>query len=362
MVKFQTFLIAFLTGAILLSSNAAQSAPPVQKSLFISVLQDPPVLSDRVAIEALVTRAKHDGYHTLFMQVYRANEAWFPSKNARNTSYERCLKSVGEDPLALLIRLAHAEGIEVHAWLNLLSLSADAKAPILEKYGPSVLTRNTNAKKKMDDYRVDRQFFLEPGDARVVQILSDIVGELVTAYPALDGIQFDYIRYPDVMPSYGHTESNLEAFRQATGKSFPDEQDPDWRKWKRDRVTALVKKLRDTARALHPGIQVSTTGLMPYVRAREEAFQDWKEWASTGLVDFVTLMGYTDDMKQFEKYLKDAQTQLPGLEKANVAVAAYKLTERPELYGREWDLCEASSPRSCVALDYASLLQFKNVH
>ena len=361
MVKIQSFLIAAVIGILLLSSNSAQSAA-AHDSLFVSVLQDPPVLSDRVAIEALVARAKHDGYRTLFMQVYRANEAWFPSKNARNTSYERCLKSVGEDPLALLIRLAHAEGIEVHAWMNLLSLSADDKAPILEKYGPSVLTRNTNAKKKMDDYRVDRQFFLEPGDPRVSRMLSDIISEVVTAYPALDGVQFDYIRYPDVAPAYGHTETNLEGFRQATGKSFPDEQDPDWRKWKRDRVTELVKKLRDTARAIHPGIQVSTTGLMPYARAREEAFQDWKEWADSGLVDFVTLMGYTDDMKQFEKYLKDAETQLPGLAKVNFAVAAYKLVKAPEMYSRQWDLCEASSSRSCVALDYESLLQFKHVH
>ena len=99
---------------------------------------------------------------------------------------------------------------------------------------------------------------------------------------------------------------------------------------------------------------------MPYVRAREEAFQDWREWVDSGLIDFVTLMGYTDDMKQFEKYLKDAETQLPGLKRVNFAIAAYKLIELPEIFDREWDLCEASSIRSCVALDYGSLLQFKN--
>jgi uncharacterized lipoprotein YddW (UPF0748 family) len=118
-----------------------------------------------------------------------------------------------------------------------------------------------------------------------------------------------------------------------------------------------VRKLKGTARAIHPGIQVSTTGLMPYVRAREEAFQDWREWVRTGLVDFVTLMCYSDDVKQFEKYLKDAQTQLPGLDKVNLAVAAYKLVKAPAVYRREWDLCEASPARSCAALDYESLLQ-----
>ena len=188
--------------------------------------------------------------------------------------------------------------------------------------------------------------------------LSEIVAELVTAYPKLDGVQFDYIRYPDVAPAYGHTIENLERFYKATGKTLPDEQDADWRKWKREQVTSLVRRLKDTARAIRPGIQVSTTGLMPYIRAREESFQDWREWVETGLVDFVTLMCYSDDVKQFEKYLKDAEKQLPGLRKVNIAVAAYKLVRAPEIYEVEWDVCEASSARSCVALDYGSLLQF----
>ena len=352
------FLVLFFLLSADQALHAAENVPGSHKGLFVSVLQEPPVLSDRKAIEALVESAKRDGYKVLFVQVYRANEAWFPSKNARNTSYEQNLKIVGEDPLAFLIKQAHASGIEVHAWLNLLSLSADGKAPILEKYGPSILTRNVSDKKTLEDYRVDRQYFLEPGDTRVSWTLARIVSELVSAYPELDGLQFDYIRYPDVAPAYGHTKENLGRFRKATGKTDPDEKDVDWRKWKRDQVTALVHKLKNTARAIHPGIQVSTTGLMPYVRAREEAFQDWREWVDTGLADFVTLMCYSDDVKQFEKYLKDAESQLPGLEKVNFAVGAYKLVKAPEVYEQEWEICEASSTRSCVALDYGSLLQF----
>jgi uncharacterized lipoprotein YddW (UPF0748 family) len=166
--------------------GSAESAPPAPKGLFVSVLQEPPVLSDRQAIEELVENARRDGYKVLFVQVYRANEAWFPSEYARNTSYEQSVKKVGEDPLALLIRRAHASGLEVHAWLNLLSLSADGKAPILQKYGPSILTRNISAKKTLDDYRVDRQYFLEPGDTRVSRTHSKIVAELVGADPELD--------------------------------------------------------------------------------------------------------------------------------------------------------------------------------
>jgi uncharacterized lipoprotein YddW (UPF0748 family) len=342
---------AALAALLFFIPKPAFSGQAVSQGLFVSILQEPQVLSDRREIERLVERAKQDHYEVLFVQVYRANEAWFKSRNARTTSYRKSLETVGEDPLALLIRRAHASGIQVHAWMNLLSLGADGKAPILEKYGPSILTRNTREKKTLEDYRVDGQYFLEPGDPRVSGTLSRILGELVTAYPELDGVQFDYIRYPDVQPAYGHTRVNLERYRKTTGATSTDELDPRWRKWKRDQVTALVRKLRAKALSLHPGLQVSTTGLMPYVRAREEAFQDWKEWVNTGLADFVTLMCYSRDNEQFEKYLSDAKRQLPGLQKVNVAVGAYKLADLPAVFAHQWDRCRMIGSHTCVELD-----------
>lgn len=330
---------AFFLSFLFLAASAT-GAPGAEKGLFVSVLQKNPALSSKRSVEKLIATAKKENYKVLFVQVYRANQAWFPSRHAENKPGE----------LAYLVRRAHEEGLQAHAWLNLLSLSANERAPLLQKYGPSILTRNTAPKKTLADYKIDNQYFLEPGDPRVSQALSDILTELITAYPKLDGIQLDYIRYPDVKPSYGHTELNLARYRKAGGKSS-DEQDPTWRKWKRDQVTALARRLRDKARSVRPGIQFSTTGLMPYPRAREEAFQDWKEWTDTGLADFVTLMAYTDDMKQFQRYIVDAKNRLPGLAKTNIAVGAYKLKDRPEDFARQWALCEASGARSCVKLE-----------
>jgi len=89
---------------------------------------DPPTLSSRADMESLVHFAKKAKVRILFVQIYRANQAWFPSKVGDTGSYKVALQGLGEDPFAFLIREAHHAGIEVHAWLNLLSLSTNENA------------------------------------------------------------------------------------------------------------------------------------------------------------------------------------------------------------------------------------------
>lgn len=331
-------------------------AEQTPRSIFVSVIQEPAVLESRDAIRRLVGFAKESGAKTLFVQVYRSNKSWFPSEVADDRPYRDCLEKVGEDPFALLLREAHAEGIEVHAWMNLMSLSANAAAPILRKYGPEILTRNVEPKKTIGDYKIDNQFFLEPGDPRVVEETAKAVTEVVTRYPELDGVQFDYIRYPDWHPWYGHTEVNERRFREATGFSGTiSESDSAWRDWKRAQVTALLDRLSAAARSAKPGITVSTTGLVAYSRAFHEASQDWKFWIETGRTDFVTLMCYARSTEDFRRYLDDARKQLGGLSKANVAVGAYFL--KPSSFAEQFGLCEEAGGRGCAAFHYGDLVE-----
>ncbi len=140
------------------------------------MIQEPPVLSSRQEISDLISFAKKNHIQILFVQIYRANQSWFPSKVADQKPYEICFKNLSQDPFQFLIKEAHASGIEVHAWLNLLSLSANEDAPLLKKYGPEILTRNLKEKRTLKDYKIDEQYFLEPGDPRVREALAMIVG------------------------------------------------------------------------------------------------------------------------------------------------------------------------------------------
>ncbi len=352
-MKILPFLICLF---LFLVPSASHGEESTRRGLFVTVIQDPPVLSSRQGIFRLVELAKKTHINVLFVQIYRANQAWFPSKVADQSVYESALKSVSEDPVQLLIKQAHAEGIEVHAWLNLLSLANNSHANLLKKYGAGILTRNLKKKKNLEDYQIDKQYFLEPGDPQVREELSTLVGEILQTYPELDGIQFDYIRYPDMDPAYGYTPVNMERFKKATGSTKIRESDPVWKSWKRDQVTDLLKILVQKTRAMRPHIQVSTTGCMPYVRAYEEAFQDWPTWVNDGLIDFVTVMSYSALPVDFEKSVHGVKSKVHDLKKLNIGIGAYAMADSPRVFAQEWEFCQTFSAGACVLFHYGSLL------
>lgn len=333
----------------------AGNAP--RRGLFVSLIQNPPTLSNREAMIKLVDFAKKAGIKILFVQIYRANQAWFPSKVGDSAPYDATVKTLGEDPFAFLIKEAHGAGIKVHAWLNMLSLSANEEAPLLKKYGTDILTRNLEEKKTLADYKIDSQYFLEPGDLRVRRELVAMVEEIVRAYPALDGVQFDYIRYPDSHPRYGYTKINMDRFKSTTGLKKIKEGSRAWTDWKRTQVTELLKLLVQKARALRPNIQVSATGCMSYARALHEAFQDWPSWLNTGLVDFVTVMNYSADPEEYARWNEVARSKVKDPGKLYFGVGAYKLLKTPEIFGEEWRSCETSGTALCAVFHYGSLLE-----
>lgn len=335
-------------------SGKDELRPAAHRALFVSVIQKPSVLSSRKEITDLVNFAKKARIKTLFIQVYQSGRAWFPSQIADAAPYAQAVKSVGQDPLVLLIKEAQKRGIQVHAWLNLMSLGSNSNASFVQKYGPDVLTRNLDPKKSIEDYKIDGQYFLEPGDPRVRGELGAIVEEVLSAYPKLDGIQFDYIRYPDVKPHYGYTKVNVERFKKATGLQEIDEKSEAWGDWKRAQVTELLADLAQRARTRRPGIQVSTTGCMPYVRAYQEAFQDWPSWMSKGLADFVTVMNYSSDSEQFERWIVAAKEKTADFSKVGIGVGAYKLEKEPQTFAQQFSRCEEMGVM-CAVFHYGSL-------
>ncbi len=341
----------------LFSERLTSTSLNTHRGLFVTVIQDPPVLSSKEEITKLIEFARSAHINILFVQIYRANKAWFASTVGDSAPYETNMKNLSEDPFALLIKEAHASGIQVHAWLNLLSLGNNADAKLLKKYGTDILTRNLKEKKILEDYKIDNQYFLEPGDLRVREELSNMVEEILRAYPDLDGVQFDYIRYPDKHPAYGYTKMNVERFKQASGLEWAEESSSVWKNWKRDQVSGLLELLVQKTRSLRPDIQISTTGLMPFNRAYHEGFQDWPSWLKNGLVDFVTLMCYIRTTPEFETYVSDAKNKTQDLQNVNLAIGAYELMKSPEIFAQQFELCEKAGSRACVIFHYGSLLE-----
>lgn len=354
MKKYRLLILILL---IFTLQAAARCEDAVKYGLLVAAIQDPITLGSRIEIEKLTKFAKENHIDTIFIQIYRANKSYFPSKTADSAPYKACVKNVGEDPLTLLIKRAHTSGIKVYAWLNMMSLSENQNAPLLKKYGQDILTCGPSPKKSIEDYRTDKQYFIEPGDLRARQELINVTGEIVAAYPALDGLLFDYIRYPDKDPPYGYTKANIARFKKASGRTYVNENDRAWKDWKRRQVTETLEAFAKKARAIRSDIKISATACEPYPRAYQEAFQDWSGWLKSGLVDHIMLMSYPPDLKSLEKYVKEAKTKTPDFKRIDIAIPAYKLTDSPDIFTQQLTFCKNSKPNMCVIFHYESLLK-----
>ena len=181
-----------------------------------------------------------------------------------------------------------------------------------------------------------------------------MVNEILSTYPDLDGIQFDYIRYPDHDPHYGYTNINIERFEKASGLKAIDDESLIWKDWKRSQVTNLLTKLVKRVHSRRPHMQVSTTGCMPYPRAYFEAYQEWASWLESGLLDFVTIMDYSVNIKQFEGWISVVEEKTKDLSKVKIAVGAYKMINSPQVFEEEYNSCERMGT-TCAVFYYGSV-------
>ncbi len=333
------------------------TAHAADTALFVWNLDKKQILSSKSQMDKLIDFAYQKKIKTLFVQVYRANKAWFPTQRADTYDYDYFHQGSNNDSFAYLIKEAHKKGIKVHAWMNMLSLGANTEAPILKKYGSGILTQNRELKEDLGDYKIDGQFFLEPSDLRVHKELLILVEDLLKRQKDLDGIQFDYIRYPDVHPFYGYSADNIERFKKQFGVDEIKEEDPKWKQFKRDQVTDLLKELVQKARSINPKIHVSTTGCLSYSRAYHEALQDWPRWLKENIVEFVTVMNYPPDLAEFKKNVDEIKVKVgEDFQKVNVAVGAYKfVSKNSRVFKKQFNYCQQSGAKGCVVFHYSNL-------
>ncbi|MCX7046219.1 MAG: family 10 glycosylhydrolase [Candidatus Sumerlaeota bacterium] len=282
-----------LPGARLPASGGAGEAP--YRGLWVDAYHEGFKTPEQTA--ALVQHARKYNLNALFVEVRKAGDAYYRSR------IEPIASDVAPryDPMAHLLALCHdtSKGqlrIEVHAWLVVYrSAIAGVTLP------PSnVLKRNpqwqcqTNTGQTVDE----RNLYLDPGVPGVMDHIETVVTDLAGRYE-VDGVHLDYIRYPD--PEWGYNPISLQRFQTLYRRNDrPAIDDPDWRQFRRDQVTAMVRRLHNAVRNTRPNVKLTVAGIAygsptpdfkdsgPYRRV----YQDWAGWLNEGLVDGVFLMNY----------------------------------------------------------------------
>ena len=84
-------------------------------------------------ISALVQAARDHGFNTLFVQVRGRGDAYFLGGSEPRPP-ELLRQPEGFDPLASVLRLAHASGLRVHAWVNVNLVSSAVDLPAAREH------------------------------------------------------------------------------------------------------------------------------------------------------------------------------------------------------------------------------------
>jgi uncharacterized lipoprotein YddW (UPF0748 family) len=368
----------------------AQNPPPkennVSLGVWVTVFSPEKPLYSTGNADKMLRACKVCGVTDIYLQVYRANKAYYDSDIMDRSAFDKILESAGTDTVKYILREASSLGIKVHAWVNMLSLAQNSEADILRKFGNAVLTRDQFGRDSMGKggeggpdkgFIKEDQLFLEAGDYRVRGYLTEMVGELLIKYPSFEGLHLDYIRYPSAVPfipgsrftshglSYGYNKMNIKSFETKTGLSprkMPGTRKNyhTWDEWRRSRITTLMRYVSVEARQLNPKIHISCAVVPSLERSYLVTFQDWRDWIEKGYADHIVFMNYTEDTE----YMSDLSASVMGLadrKNIRIGLGAYLLKDEPERIREQIDSCLSLDPGGIVLFSYAEAASLESL-
>ncbi len=127
----------------------------------------------------------------------------------------------------------------------------------------------------------------------------------------VDGLHFDYIRYPDSQGCF--CQGCRTRFETAIGgkvRNWPanvrndDDLAPKWLDFRRQQITTVVAAVAERARQMRPGIKISAAVFPNWLTDRDSVGQDWKLWCRQGYLDFVCPMDYTASGSHFQHMIE----------------------------------------------------------
>lgn len=205
------------------------------------------------------------------------------------------------DQIAQCLAACRKYGVELHVWKvnwNMGGHTPQAIKDQMHAAGRCQMSREGNP----SDY-------LAPHLPENFELERDAMLEIVRKYD-VDGIHFDYIRYPN--QEHDFSDSARAAFEQQRGK--PVEGWPDscyngpladeWNTWRRGNISRLVQAVSEGAHAIRPDIQVSAAVFADWDGSPHSIAQATEEWLDHGWLDFVCPMNYTPDHGVLTRWIR----------------------------------------------------------
>lgn len=266
-------------------------------------------------VEELVAAALDANANALIVQTARrydcfCNRALYPRTDAG-------IAAAPYDPLDEVIEKAHEAGLEVHAWVNVGTMWNSAtphSSPdhVFNAHGLTATGADRWLNKRVDgEELMGNNAFIDPANPAAVDYIVEAIRSIVREYD-VDGINLDYIRYPDYNSTtshsdWGYSETSIARFQAATGRTdLPEPVDQQFTDWRRSQITNLVRRIYLGIVDVDPAVRLSNDGITygfgpqsvggwEQTRTYAEVLQDWKGWLEEGIIDTVVAMNYKRD-------------------------------------------------------------------
>ncbi|MEQ1857536.1 MAG: family 10 glycosylhydrolase [Longimicrobiales bacterium] len=340
---------------------AARSLPPVRsfeevRGLWVVRWS----MTNEQQVREMVAAAADAGFNTLVVQVRGRGDAYY--RSAIEPRAEGVQGPVEFDPLALTIEEGHRRGLAVHAWVNTHLVWGPAAPPLspshlvnahpewlavprqLARELRGVDPRSPRFVTALRQYAADRPqtvegIYTSPSHPEVRARVREVWLDLVDRYD-LDGIHFDYIRYPSA--DFDYSEGALERFREWIGPQLPPSRiaeldrmaasDPlvwttalaaEWDEFRRSQITSLVAELYREVKARRPELVVSAAVVPDRTTAHTLRFQEWDEWLEDGILDVAVPMAYTASTDTFRGQMRAARVAAGRRDRVWAGIGAY---------------------------------------
>ena len=253
----------------------------------------------RELIRSVFERARHARFNMVFFQVRGNADAFYRSQfepwSALLTG--TLGQDPGWDPLAVAVEEAHRLGLELHVWVNTFPIWRGTAPPsetsprqILSDHPDWVVCDSAGIPMKIEgnDY-----VWGSPGNPELRKHILDVVGDIVGRYD-VDGVHFDYIRYPEGTTSRGYSRDSMNVARFMSLEANPYR--IAWEHWQREQVSQFVFDAYNMMTGMKPWIKMSAAVIGKYTgkgwTAYDAVYQDPRRWMELGKIDFIVPMVY----------------------------------------------------------------------
>lgn len=245
-----------------------------------------------------IARLKDNGFTAIMPNMLWGGVAYYPSEVLPVAA------DIAErgDQMEACVAACKKHGLQIHVWKVDWNLGRDVPAAFVDKMRAEGRLQHS--------FSGEEQPWLCPSNPANVQMERESLLEVARNYP-IDGIHFDYIRYPGA--DHCFCAPCRERFEKATGKpvvQWPKDvqmkgsRREEWIVWCQNNISTLVQTTSEQVRQVRPGIKVSAAVFRNWDVDSRIVMQDWKLWCQKGWLDFVCPMNYTNNDSTYEAWVR----------------------------------------------------------